>query len=65
MAYSNLDIKMAEKFLSSARSGVHNLWPYGSMWRKRIFYGCEIVLQNARCGGRALIKMFCFVTAKK
>ena len=32
--------------------------------RKRIFCGREIVLQNALCGGRALIKMFCYVTVK-
>ena len=32
--------------------------------RKRIC-SREIVLQNARCGGRALIKMFCNVTVKK
>ena len=33
--------------------------------RKRIFCDRAIVLQNARCGGRALIKMFCYVTVKK
>ena len=26
--------------------------------------GREIVLQNARCGGRALIKIFCYVTVR-
>ena len=65
MAYSNFDIKMAEKFLSSARSRVHSLRSYGSMWPEKDFYGREIVLKNARCGGCALIKMFCYVTVKK
>ena len=30
-----------------------------------IICGRNIVLQNARYGGRALIKMFCYVTVKK
>ena len=33
--------------------------------RKRIFSGLEFVLQNARCSGRALSEMFCYVNAKK
>ena len=33
--------------------------------RKRNFCGREIVLQNAGSCGRALIKMFCYVTVKK
>ena len=32
---------------------------------KGFFCGREIVLQNARCGGRALIKMFYYVVVKK
>ena len=65
MAYSNFDITMAEKFIKVARSGVHNLRPQGSMWPLKDFYGREIVLQNACCSGRALIKMFCYVVVKQ
>ena len=31
---------------------------------KESFCGCEIVFKNARCGGRALTKMLCYVTVK-
>ena len=55
----NVQIAILGLFVNASEQGC-------TAWgRKRIFCGRETVLQNARCDGCALIKMFCYVTVKK